>query len=104
MPPVLSGDAGVKNGVFTPSGEKQRRILRVGEKREKSPNEKCEGIVIFNIWGKNNLTSPWVKTFIFIKLIKIVYHGRIERNVEGKTLILGNRIIVKYRIFTKGQK
>ncbi|GKA35004.1 hypothetical protein Tco_0721433 [Tanacetum coccineum] len=54
MPPALSGDAKVKNGVFTPGGEKYRRILKVGEIREKSPNDKCEGIVNFNI----NLTSP----------------------------------------------
>ncbi|GKC87698.1 hypothetical protein Tco_1148347 [Tanacetum coccineum] len=54
MLPALSGDVEVKNGVFTPEGVKKRRIYRVSEKREKSPNDKCEGIVISNI----NLISP----------------------------------------------
>ncbi|GKB71201.1 hypothetical protein Tco_0932613 [Tanacetum coccineum] len=46
---MKSRDAGVKNEILISERENNRSILGVGEKWEKSPNDKCEGIDIFNI-------------------------------------------------------
>ncbi|GJY23116.1 hypothetical protein Tco_0396774 [Tanacetum coccineum] len=39
-------DVGVKNGVFIPAGEKQRRILRVGEIRKKDSDDKVVLVIV----------------------------------------------------------
>ncbi|GJY65132.1 hypothetical protein Tco_0466592 [Tanacetum coccineum] len=38
---MKSRDVGVKNEVLTPERENKRRILGVGERWKKSPNDKC---------------------------------------------------------------
>ncbi|GJU58804.1 hypothetical protein Tco_1236570 [Tanacetum coccineum] len=39
---MKSGDAGVKNGILTPGGEKKRRIHWIGEIRKKKSDNICE--------------------------------------------------------------
>ncbi|GKE83577.1 hypothetical protein Tco_1557319, partial [Tanacetum coccineum] len=39
---MKSGDAGVKNGILTPGGEKKRRFHWIGEIRKKKSDNICE--------------------------------------------------------------
>ncbi|GKC50058.1 hypothetical protein Tco_1072803 [Tanacetum coccineum] len=43
---MKSGDAGVKNSILTPGGEKKRRIHRISEIRKKYSDNKCDGKIM----------------------------------------------------------
>ncbi|GJT03971.1 hypothetical protein Tco_0838433 [Tanacetum coccineum] len=46
-----NGNVGVKNGVFTPGGEKKRRFHRIGEIRKKNSDNICEGKIMAILKG-----------------------------------------------------
>ncbi|GKD30952.1 hypothetical protein Tco_1241730, partial [Tanacetum coccineum] len=44
-------DAGVKNDILTPGGEKKRRIHRIGKVRKKNSDNICEGKIMAILKG-----------------------------------------------------
>ncbi|GJU95048.1 hypothetical protein Tco_1319804 [Tanacetum coccineum] len=48
---MKSGDAGVKNGILTPGGERKKRIHRIGEIRKKNSDNICEGKIMAILKG-----------------------------------------------------
>ncbi|GJX46101.1 hypothetical protein Tco_0271291 [Tanacetum coccineum] len=48
---MKNGDAGVKNDILTPGGERKRRIHRIGEVRKKNLDNICEGKIIAILKG-----------------------------------------------------
>ncbi|GKG26556.1 hypothetical protein Tco_0402259 [Tanacetum coccineum] len=48
---MKSEDAGVKNGILTPGGERKKRIHRIGEIRKKNSDNICEGKIMAILKG-----------------------------------------------------
>ncbi|GJW88017.1 hypothetical protein Tco_0163357 [Tanacetum coccineum] len=54
---MKSGDAGVKNSILTPGGEKKRRIHRISEIRKKYSDNKCDGKIMAILKGVKNSST-----------------------------------------------
>ncbi|GJY72901.1 hypothetical protein Tco_0477332 [Tanacetum coccineum] len=48
---TISGDAGVKNDILTPEGERKRRIHQIGEIGKKNSDNICEGKIMAILIG-----------------------------------------------------
>ncbi|GKF38749.1 hypothetical protein Tco_0118810, partial [Tanacetum coccineum] len=48
---MKSGNAGVKNSILTPGGEKKRRFHRIGGIRKKNLDNICEGKIMAILKG-----------------------------------------------------
>ncbi|GJU16413.1 hypothetical protein Tco_1144379 [Tanacetum coccineum] len=48
---MKSEDAGVKNDILTPGGERKKRIHRIGEIRKKNSDNICEGKIMAILKG-----------------------------------------------------
>ncbi|GJT78392.1 hypothetical protein Tco_1045117 [Tanacetum coccineum] len=101
MPPALSGDAGVKNGVFIPTGEKIWRRNGICEKRKKDPYNISEERITkkyeIQIQVKGGMSGYDVSEFtgelLMITVTPIGRRKQIDRKIKDERIIFRKRRI-----------